>query len=190
MGAFLTAMATSNKPTNRLPKAPAAQAPAAQAGAAQAGASALAEQPPRSVRLAVRLMYAGAVLSLLYLAVSLVTASEISKVLRTDHPTWSHTRIEADVHAQVVSTIVIWLITIGFWIVMARTNLAGRTWARLTATVLFAFSSLNFIEGFLGQSDLITKLVYAPLWLVGLAATLLLWRPDTTGYIQSGRRQP
>jgi uncharacterized membrane protein YuzA (DUF378 family) len=96
--------------------------------------------------------------------------------------------VEAHVKAQVVSTVVIWLITIGFWIVMARTNQAGRQWARIVATILCAFSTLNFVQGVLGDSAVLSKVVYLPLWLVGVAATILLWRSETTEYIRAGRR--
>jgi hypothetical protein len=38
-----------------------------------------------------------------------------------------------------------------------------------------------------GSDALLSKVVYLPLWLVGVAATVLLWRPETTAYIQAGR---
>jgi hypothetical protein len=161
------------------------QPPKAQAAVAEEPR--VAEEPPRTVRLAVWCMYAGALLSVLYLAVSLATAHTLYHLLKNAHPHDSHAVLESAVKGEVVSTVVIWLITIGFWIVMARTNQAGRRWARIVATILCAFSSLNFVEGVLGSDALLSKVVYLPLWLVGVAATVLLWRSETTAYIQAGR---
>jgi hypothetical protein len=161
---------------------------ARQPPAAPAQAPRVAEEPPRTVRLAVWCMYAGALLSVLYLAVSLATAHTLYHLIHIAYPRYSHSVVEAHVKAQVVSTVVIWLITIGFWIVMARLNQAGRQWARIVATILCAFSTLNFVQGVLGDSAVLSKVVYLPLWLVGVAATVLLWRPETTEYIRAGRR--
>jgi hypothetical protein len=145
------------------------------------------EQPPSSVRTAVKLMYAGAILSAIDLIVTLATAGQLRHLIHVARPGLSAARLDGAVHAQIGSSIAIWLITIGFWIVMARTNQAGRGWARTVATVLCALSTVSFVEALVQPASLLSKLFYAPLWLVGVAATVLLWRPDTSDYIRAGR---
>jgi hypothetical protein len=145
------------------------------------------EPMPSTVRNAVRLMYAGAVISGIDLVVSLVTAGQVSSAIQSANPHWSHAKVENAAHSEITASVVIWLVTIGFWIVMARTNQAGRGWARIVATVLSALSTLSFAEAIIEPAALVSKLVYLPLWLVGVGAVIFLWRPATTDYIRAGR---
>jgi hypothetical protein len=145
------------------------------------------EPMPSTVRNAVRLMYAGAAFSAIDLIVSLVTAGQISTAIQNAHPTWSHARITANAHAELTASVIVWLVTIGFWVVMARTNQAGRGWARIVATVLSVLSTLSFVEAVIQPGPLVSKLIYLPLWAVGVAAVILLWRPATTDYIRAAR---
>ena len=145
------------------------------------------EPMPSTVRNAVRLMYAGAVISGIDLVVSLITAGQVSTGIQSDNPHWSHARVENAAHSEITASVVIWLVTIGFWIVMARTNQAGRGWARIVATVLSVLSTLSFAEAIIEPAALVSKLVYLPLWAVGVGAVIFLWRPATTEYIRAGR---
>ena len=145
------------------------------------------EPMPSTVRNAVRLMYAGAVFSAIDLIVSLVTAGQISTAIQNANPHWSHARVTANAHAELTASVVIWLVTIGLWVIMARTNQAGRNWARIVATALSVLSTLSFAEAVIQPAALVSKLVYLPLWAVGVAAVILLWRPATTDYIRAGR---
>jgi hypothetical protein len=145
------------------------------------------EPMPKTVRNAVRLMYAGAVFSAIDLIVSLVTAGQISTAIQSANPHWSHARVTANAHAELTASVVIWLVTIGLWVIMARTNQAGRGWARIVATALSVLSTLSFAEAVIQPAALVSKLVYLPLWAVGVGAVILLWRPATTDYIRAGR---
>jgi hypothetical protein len=55
------------------------------------------------------------------------------------------------------------------------------------ATILCAFSTLSFAEAILQPASILSKLVYLPLWLVGVGAIVLLWRSETTAYIRAGQ---
>jgi hypothetical protein len=167
--------------------APPKAKPVGAARPASATAPSVYEQPPRTVAIAVKLMYAGAILSAIDLIITLATAGQLRGLLHTAHPHWSSDKVGTYVHAQVTSSVFIWVITIGLWIVMARTNQAGRNWARVVATVLCAFSTLSFAEAILQPASLVSKLVYAPLWLVGVGAVVFLWRSETTAYIRAGQ---
>jgi len=188
--------ASQGKPGASQPKAGSGQAKAAPARAIKPKSSAPRAQPlpplqqepmPSTVRNAVRLMYAGAAFSAIDLIVSLITAGQISTAIQNAHPQWSHARVTANAHAELTASVIVWLVTIGFWVVMARTNQAGRGWARIVATVLSVLSTLSFVEAVIEPGPLVSKLIYLPLWAVGVAAVILLWRPATTDYIRSGR---
>jgi hypothetical protein len=178
------------------PKQPAARrptAPSATGGkAAKAGSAALAAlaapalaPPPASVRIAVKLMYAGAVLSALDLIVTLATIGKSRSLLRAARPHISQATFHADIDSLVAGSVVVWLITIALWVVMAQVNLAGRGWARIASTFLCVASTLSFLA-YLGQPTLaFGKVILIPLWLAGAGAVVLLWRLESTAYIRA-----
>jgi hypothetical protein len=139
------------------------------------------------VRYAVWCMYAGAVLAVVDLIATLATVGGAKTALHNAHPQWSATRLTSTVHDEIAYLIVTWIITVGLWIVMARTNLAGRGWARIAATVLCALSTLSFVSFIVQPSSLASKLVLIPMWLVGVAAITFLWQRTTSAYIRAGK---
>lgn len=141
---------------------------------------------PRSVQIAVWLMYAGAALAALDLVATLATIGSARGELHRVHPHWTGVQLTAGVHALILSTTVSWVLTIAVWLIMARANLAGRAWARNVATVLSALSTLTFILYLNAPGSLIGKVLLAPMWLVGVAAGTLLWRRASTAYIRAG----
>jgi hypothetical protein len=138
------------------------------------------------VRIAVWLMYAGAVLAALDLIATLATIGSARAELHRANPTWTSAQLTTGVHSFVLSFVVSWVITIGVWLIMARTNQAGRAWARNVATVLSALSTLSFILYLHEPGSLIGKLLLVPMWLAGVAAAALLWRRESTAYIRAG----
>jgi hypothetical protein len=141
---------------------------------------------PRSVQISVWLMYAGAALAALDLIATLATIGSARGELHRANPHWTAAQLTTEVHSFILSIVVSWVITIGVWLIMARTNLAGRAWARNVATVLSALSTLSFILYLHEPGSLIGKLLLAPMWLVGVAAATLLWRRESTAYIRAG----
>jgi hypothetical protein len=141
---------------------------------------------PRSVQIAVWLMYAGAVLSVLVLIATLATIGSVRGELHRAYPGWSPTLLTAQVHSLILRQVVSWAVTIAVWLIMARTNQAGRAWARNVATVLAGLGTLSFLFYLHSPGSLIGKLLLAPMWLVGVAAATLLWRRESTAYIQAG----
>jgi hypothetical protein len=141
---------------------------------------------PRSVRSAVWLMYAGAVLAALDLIATLAASGGERAEMHRANPSWSPTLLTTEVRSFILGIVVIWAVTIGAWLIMARISQAGRAWTRNVATVLCALSTLSFILYLHEPGSLISRLLLAPMWLVGVAAVTLLWRPDSTAYIRAG----
>jgi hypothetical protein len=157
-------------------------------GAAPAPAAAAQPVPlPRSVQIAVWLMYAGAALAALDLIATLATSGSVRGELHRANPSWTAAQLTTGVHSFISSIVVSWAITIAVWLIMARTNSAGRAWARNVATVLSALSTLSFILYLHEPGSLLGKLLLVPMWLVGVAAAALLWRRDSTAYIRAGK---
>ena len=138
--------------------------------------------PPPSVVMAVRLMYAGAVVSAVSLVVGLATVGSLRSALHKSQPTLTPTQLHDLQTIVVVGSVVIGLISIGLWVWMALTNKAGKSWARIVATVLFGLDTLFLLLGVARAGAAASSLVSILIWLIGLGAVVLLWRKDSTEY--------
>jgi len=138
--------------------------------------------PPRSVMVAVRIMYAGAALTAIGLVISVVGVATGEQALRATHRNATLAQLHATQNVLIMLAVVSGLIEIGAWLLMARANRSGLKWARIVATVLFAFGTWNFISHIIGTAT-VTNLAYTALmWLVGLGAVFFLWQKDSSGY--------
>jgi hypothetical protein len=155
------------------------------------------ERPPQpsTLRNAVRLMWVGAALALIGVIITLAFTSKIKNAVHTaalnanaknraDGNT-SKILTAANIHslenATVVLLAVFGIIGVLLWVWMAWANNKGRNWARIVATVLFALNTIALILEFGRASVSIIAILLG--WLVGLGATILLWRRETTAYI-------
>jgi hypothetical protein len=106
-----------------------------------------AQRPPvpASVRNAVTVMYAGAVASLLYAIVFLATLSATKSAIAKHSPQLTAGQVNGMQHALMASAVVGGLIGAGLWIFIAWACKGGKSWARITGTVLFG---INTSSGF------------------------------------------
>jgi hypothetical protein len=139
-------------------------------------------EPPASVVMAVRLMYAGAVVSALSLIVGLVTVGSLRDSLHKSDPSLTPTQLHNLQTVVVVGSVFIGLISIGLWVWMALMNKAGKSWARIIATVLFGLDTLFLLLGVARAGAAAGTLVSIVTWLIGLGAIIFLWRRDSSEY--------
>ena len=147
---------------------------------------------PAPVLTAVKLMYAGAAVSAVYLIILLAIVIGDTKAV---HASWNGHRLATA--PAITLGIVPGLVVIALWLWMARANRQGRNWARILSTVLFGLATLQLIKlisdlpqpvshaGF-GATVLnygVTAL-FAAVWLVGAAAAWLLWRPASSAFFK------
>lgn len=160
------------------------------------GGSELAERPPRprSVQIAVWLMYGGAALSALLAILIIAISGRIESAVRKaavkanatavseGKKALTTSQINTLSHAIVVVLVVILLIGVALWAWMAWANGRGRNWARIVATVLFVLNTLYFllVVTRAGSSALFVGLD----WLVGLGAIIMLWRRESAPYFK------
>ena len=142
----------------------------------------LLPEPPSSVVNAVRLMYAGAVVSALSLIVGLVTVGSLRNSLHKAQPSLTPTQLHDLQTVVVVGSVFIGLISIGLWLWMAMMNKAGKPWARIIATVLFGLDTLFLLLGVARAGAAAGTLVSILTWAIGLGAVIYLWRRDATAY--------
>jgi hypothetical protein len=137
----------------------------------------------RTVRAAVRLMYAGAAVSTVNLIILLAVIVDVNVY----HAIRGHRLTAAQVsqfNADIAVLIVLALVPIAVWLRMARAN-SRPPGARHSSTVLFGVATLDLTGAFRwppGFHGNIVPMLFGPAipvltWLIGLAALWLLWRP-------------
>jgi hypothetical protein len=140
---------------------------------------------PQSVVNAVRLMYAGAAVSVIEIIVSLTSVGAVKKAIKTNYPHYTASQVHAVEVSAVAIALVFSLIGVGLWILMARVNAAGRNWARIVATVLFGINTLELLSVIARPHALLGLLFAVLLWLVGLGAIVLLWHRQSSAYFSA-----
>ena len=145
--------------------------------------------PPPSVVMAVRLMYAGAVVSALSLIVGLVTVGSLRTSLHKSDPSLTTSQLHSLQTVVVVGSVFIGVISVGLWVWMALMNKAGKSWARIVSTVLFGLDTLFLLLGLARAGAAGGTLVSILTWLIGLGTIIFLWRKDSSAYFapQAGR---
>jgi len=138
--------------------------------------------PPASVVMAVRLMYAGAVVSGLSLIIGLATVGSLRSALHKSDPSLTPSQLHNLQTVVIVGSVAIGLISIGLWVWMALMNKAGKSWARIVGTVLFGLDTLFLLLGLARAGAAAGTLASILTWLIGLGAVIYLWRKDASEY--------
>ena len=163
----------------------------------QAGQQEMVPAPPQppSIATAVKLMYAGAVLSVIGLIVTLLSLSSLRSELRDEiarsNPDFTTQDLDNLYHVTVGVAVVFGLIGTALWLWMAWKNGQGRRWARIVATVL---GGLNLISSILtiaaGSSLAISEILTVINLILAIVILVLLWRKDSSAfYAESSGRQ-
>jgi hypothetical protein len=140
---------------------------------------------PQPIRTAVRFMYAGAALSAIEIIIGLTTIGSLKHAIRSQYPNYTASQIHTAEVAGVAVAVIIGALAIGLWLWMARANGRGRNWARIVASVLFGFNTIDLLT-LIGRPHPAISLVFALLvWLVGLGAIFFLWQRESTAYFQA-----
>jgi hypothetical protein len=146
----------------------------------------------RTVRAAVRLMYAGAALGaaelVIGLALIIVDIQVAARGQFLGHSLAAHKPFVITVW------IVFGLAVIALWLWMARANGQGRNWARRVSGVLFVLATLQLGGAFtrpVSQAgfgvtvlDYGSAVLFVAGWLAGGAAVWLLWRPASDAFFK------
>lgn len=143
-------------------------------------------QPP-SIALAVRLMWAGAALSVLSLIYAITTMGDLKEELRAEleknDATVTSATIDAVYGVAIGFAVLFGLVGAVLWVWMAWKNGQGRSWARVVATV---FGGLNLL-GLLftlgaGNADALTAASSIASVLLGVVVLVLLYRKESSQF--------
>jgi hypothetical protein len=142
---------------------------------------------PASVLNAVKVMYAGAVASLLYAIVFIATLSATKSAIEQHSPQLTASQVNGLQQALMSSTIVDGLIGAGLWIFIAQACKSGKSWARITGTVFFGINTVRVLGGLTVPFTAPVKIFAFVVWLVGLGAIVLLWQGSSSAFFTGTR---
>jgi hypothetical protein len=140
---------------------------------------------PPSVANAVRVMYAGAAATLIGIVIEVLTVNATKAAIEKRSPHLSTSQINSVQHAVIAGSIVSGVIAIVMWILLARMCQAGKNWARLTGTVLFAIATIDALGAAIAPEAGLVKIWFVVIWLLGLSAVVLLWRRSSTDFFKA-----
>ena len=141
---------------------------------------------PPSVLTAVKLMYAGAALSVISLIIGLTQKEAIRKAVAASNPNFTDSQLNVAVNVGVAFGAFFALVGLGLWLWMAYANKKGYAWARVVSSVLFGVNTLGLLYVLIAAgSTAIQKVASVAIWLVGLAAIVFLWRSDSSAYFNA-----
>jgi hypothetical protein len=142
-------------------------------------------EQPQTIRLAVRLMWLGAALSLLGLLLTFTQTDAIRDAIEDSDSSLTASEVDTAVDVIVAFNVVIGVIGVGLWLWMASANGKGQSWARIVATVL---GGLNVAGTLFTLSSSGSTAVTTMFALIGVALAVvilvLLWRPDSSRYYE------
>jgi hypothetical protein len=183
-------MTTPTPPEDRDPYGPAPELPPAGPWAPDslppdplAGSAVPMERPP-SIRLAVNLMYIGAALAAFRIVLILALIGEVRDQIREDDPSLTDSEVSSRVTGGVAVAIVFALIGVGLWLWMAHENGAGKSWARVVATVL---AGLNIVSSLLllAGSAMGVNILGLAYMVLAIVILVQLYRPDASAYYRA-----
>jgi len=144
---------------------------------------------PPSVLRAVQVMYVGAAASLIGIIIDMTTLSSTKSEIIRRNPSLTATQVSNAEHVAIGLFIVSGLLGAGLWIWVAQMCKAGRNWARIVGTVLFAIDTISVFAGAATVPGGGATRIYSILvWLIGLATVILLWQRASSDYFRSAPR--
>lgn len=146
-------------------------------------------QPPAPVRIATFFMYAGAALTLIGGIITLASGAALRAGIHRAYPHYTPAQVHGLAAAENIYSVVYTLVLIFLWLWLAWASRAGKPWARIIASILFGLNTVLLLLTLatraraglmphLAADAVVTVLT----WVAGLAAIVLLWRRETSGY--------
>lgn len=137
-------------------------------------------------------MYAGGALSLISFVATLLTMGSIREAAEQAVPPGTpQSQIDMAVTVGIATAVVIGLIGAGLWFLMAVMNNKGAKWARIVATIFFAFNTIGLLTTLFGQGRTIVGMIFGILiWLIGLGALVYMWNKESSAYYEAASARP
>ncbi len=151
----------------------------------------LAGQPPRTVQVAIRLMYAGLAVQVATLITLIVTAGQVRRAVAHRYPGAGAAAAQHLVNVHLLIDYVSVAAGIAVWLALTWALVRGRDRARFTVAADLGAMSLGLLSGIaqgsltFAPADVIAS---AAAWLIALAATVFLFTGASSRYYHPGPR--
>jgi hypothetical protein len=139
---------------------------------------------PSPVQNAIKVMYGGAVASLIGIVIDILTVNATKTAIEKHSRNLTASQVNASQHVLVVGFIVGGVIGAAVWIFLARACQNGHGWARTVSTVLFGLATVDLIIGAVSPVAGAVRLWGIVVWLAGLVAVIFLWRRESTAFFK------
>jgi hypothetical protein len=156
---------------------------------------------PRSLKIAVALMYAGLAGSVINMIIWAAGSGVIRREAVIADPAVAPGQVNGLVGAYAAVAVIIGLISAGLWVWMALANRYGQSWARIASTVLFGVYTLTAFGSFARPTitmpngstfdvpgPIAGQLTTWIIWLAGLAAIIAVWQRQSSAYYSAVKR--
>jgi len=146
---------------------------------------------PGAIRTAIRLMYLGAVVTLLNVIFGATVEAADDNYAKIHPLRLLADQIDHKTANDLALTVVVGGIAgIVCWITVAMACRRGRSWARVAATILLAIHTAGMVTVLLlTTGDPGVKSVSVIIWAIGLAAVILLWTQQSYAFFDAWRRR-
>jgi hypothetical protein len=155
------------------------------------GAQAPEQSPvsaPQSVSRAAQVMYVGIAASLVGIVIDLLMRHTIRTAIVQHSSKLTPSQVTNAYHAELAVLVVFGLVGAGLWLWMARSCLAGKSWARVTSTVFFAIDTIALLlNATAAPGGGLTRIYGIVVWVIGLVAIVLLWQRSSSAYFRAPR---
>lgn len=151
----------------------------------QGDTSQIAAARPPAMDQAVMLMKVGAALSLVGLLLSLFMKDAVRDAVEKSNANLTPAQVDSAVAIGTATGIVFGLVGVGLWLWMASANGKGKSWARVVATVFFAFSLLGLVSTLIQAGPVLSKLLTVVNTLLGAYIIFLLYKKESSDFYQA-----
>jgi hypothetical protein len=148
----------------------------------------LRPDPPASLRGAVKVMYAGALVCVVHTVVYLVTTGAEKAAIAARYPHLTAHHVATLGHVVAISGAVAALLGAVLYVWIARSSGQGKNGARVLGTVLFAIAVLGAAYNFVSPATALNRIFDIGECLIGLAAVVLLWQRATSAWFAFFKR--
>ncbi|NYF97902.1 hypothetical protein [Janibacter cremeus] len=160
--------------------------------AAPGGSGPVMTTAPPSIVRAKYAMWAGAVLQLITILTSFVGMGDMRAQVREELDrqgvSYTDNTVDAAVALGIGFSVFVGVVGVILWVLMAWLNGKGKSWARVVATVLFAFYIISFLISLAQPTQALTLVISLLVLIAGAAATFFLWQKDSTAWFRAHKR--
>jgi hypothetical protein len=121
----------------------------------------------------------------------MATIGDVKSTIIKRNPGYTEVQWHAEVAGNFEPLVVATCIAVGFWLWMAWSIGRGHRWARVAFALFFGLNTYSLLNGLAGGSAVYARpdlAIASLLWLVELAATVLIFRIKNAGSRSGARR--